>query len=370
MTKRIYSYAAGLLTALVTVITLSVQPATAVSGARDCDNGVNSIIDCGALTVSELRQDFATNNAGKQPDVQTVFAHYGITLDDIDGKTSTVKMGRITKTGDVYVGSELVATGARSVGRAALEGSAPVTISGKTYYFERTSGSAFQTDEIPAFVFFRDNQFYRAVITSCANPATATPVPPKKTPVATCKAITANKISRTEFSFDGSATVADGATIKSYVFTVKNSAGSIVSTKTVATTDLSANSGTFNLTKADTYTISLTVNTSLGARTDTNCVTTIEVKPEPVTPVVSVDKQVCDVTTNTVITIKESEATSPNYKPVGDEACQPKAVAPVIVAKTGPEQVVGGMIGLGSLTAAGYYFQASRRRVIASLIKQ
>lgn len=370
MTQRIYAYAVGLLTTLATVLTLSSQPVTAVTGARDCDNGVNSIVDCGALTVAELRQDFTTNNAGKQPDVQTVFAHYGITLNDIDGKTSVVKMGRITKTGDVYVGSELVATGARSVGRAALQGSSPVTISGKTYYFERTSGSAFQTDEIPAFVFFRDNQFYRAVITSCANPATATPVPPKKTPVATCKAITANKISRTEFSFDGSATVADGATIKSYVFTVKNSAGSIVSTKTVASTQLSANSGTFSLPKAGSYTVSLTVNTSLGPRTDTNCVTTVEVAPEPVTPVVSVDKQVCDVTTSKVITVKESEINNPGYKPVGDAACQPKPAAVVEVAKTGPEQVVGGMIGLGSLTAAGYYFQASRRRVLNSLIKQ
>lgn len=370
MTNRIYGFVAGLFAATTTILAIGLtQPVSAtVSGARDCDNGVNSIIDCGALTVSELRQDFLSNNNGKQPDIQTIFGHYGLSLQDIDGSTSVVKMGRITKSGDVYVGSELVATGARSVGRAPLNGSDPVTIGGNTYYFERSSGSAFQSNEIAAFVFFRDNQFYRAIITSCANPATATPVPPKKTPVAVCKAITTNQISRTEYSFDGSATTADGATISGYTFTATDSNGKAHQTKSISTSALSANSGVFTFEKADTYTISLTVNTSLGSRTDTNCKTTIEVKPAPVTPVTVLDKKVCDTTTKTIITVKETD-NSPNYRPINDEACQPKpapAPAPVI-AKTGPEQVVGATLGLGSLTAAGYYFQASRRRILSSL---
>ncbi len=105
------------------------------------------------------------------------------------------------------------------------------------------------------------------------------------TPAATCKALTATQISRTEFSFVGTATAENGATVSKYTFVVKNSAGAVVKTVTVNSTALSANSGTITLDAVGVYTVALTVTTSLGDKTATSCQTTVEVKPAPIVPV-------------------------------------------------------------------------------------
>ncbi len=104
-------------------------------------------------------------------------------------------------------------------------------------------------------------------------------------PAADCKAITPHLISRTQFSFDGEATVANGATVSKYTFVVKNSAGAVVKTVTVNSTALSVNSGTITLDTVGVYSVTLTVTTSLGDKTNANCATTVEVKPAPVVPV-------------------------------------------------------------------------------------
>ncbi len=104
-------------------------------------------------------------------------------------------------------------------------------------------------------------------------------------PSAACKLVTPHVISRTEFSFDGQAEVANGATVSKYTFVVKNTAGAVVKTITVNSTALSVNSGTVTLPNTGVYTVMLTVTTSLGDKTNANCQTTVEVKPAPVVPV-------------------------------------------------------------------------------------
>ena len=113
---------------------------------------------------------------------------------------------------------------------------------------------------------------------NCKKPFTVEEEP--VTPVAACKQVTVNTISRTEFSFDGAATVSGGATVSKYTFIVKNAAGQTVATKEVATNTLTANSGKVTLTTVGTYTVVLTVATSEGNKTNNNCMKTFEVKPE------------------------------------------------------------------------------------------
>ncbi|MGB3023842.1 MAG: hypothetical protein WBB39_03490 [Candidatus Saccharimonadales bacterium] len=108
-------------------------------------------------------------------------------------------------------------------------------------------------------------------------------------PAADCKAITPHLISRTQFSFDGEATVANGATVSKYTFVVKNSAGAVVKTVTVDSTALKVNSGTITLDTVGVYTVMLTVTTSLGDKSNVNCQTTVEVKSEPVVPTYTCD---------------------------------------------------------------------------------
>ncbi len=128
---------------------------------------------------------------------------------------------------------------------------------------------------------------------------------------AECKEIKANKISRTSFSFDGAATVSGGATVSKYTFVVKNAAGATVVTKEFTTNALIANSGTVALPTAGTYSVTLSVTTSTGVKTGANCTTTVTVTPE------DKDIRVCQLSTKTFITIKESafDATKHSMNP-------------------------------------------------------
>lgn len=82
--------------------------------------------------------------------------------------------------------------------------------------------------------------------------------------------------------------------------------------------------------------------------------------------------KVCDETKGKIITVPETEADK--YGPRNSKKCQPatptptptpkptpKPEAPSELPTTGPVEVLQAVIGVGSLTAAGYYFVTSRR---------
>ncbi len=98
---------------------------------------------------------------------------------------------------------------------------------------------------------------------------------------AICSDIVVVKIDRTHFNFKASSTVENGATISSYLFTVQknNSSGEIVATKTVPSTATKAESGSIELSATGTYYVSVTVTTSLGNKTSSNCAESFSVAP-------------------------------------------------------------------------------------------
>lgn len=67
------------------------------------------------------------------------------------------------------------------------------------------------TGPVDAFVYMRNGQFHKAVLSSCGNPLIATPEKPEPKPVHTCDGLTASKIDRTRFRFTAAATAKDGA---------------------------------------------------------------------------------------------------------------------------------------------------------------
>lgn len=235
----------------------------AASMPRDCDN--NSIVYCGVLTQAELIKKFDEN----KNDVQKIYAHYGITRDDITGKTSQVKMGKIYKDGRIVVDGKVVATGAHSVGRQNTGGSkdTKVTINGKTYY-QRKDTSGFQSDYIDAFVLMRDGRFYRAIMTSCGNPTIATAKKPEPKPTYACDSLAAKKISRDQYQFTAKASAANGATITGYSYDFGDGKKEN-STKT---------SISHTYAKAGTYTAKLTVSVKVGSETKTATAASCEVK--------------------------------------------------------------------------------------------
>lgn len=336
------------------IVPLSTTPVSAAT-ASDCSD--NAVVRCGVHSVSELQSSY-------KGDVKAAFNHMGISDGMVSG-TANIKNGVVTKSGDVIVGGKVIATDAISVGRTNKPGSTSFTAGGTTFY-QRSTSATFTSSQLDAFVMVDNTgRFLGAVIKTCGNPVKATP-PVVKTPVAACTAVTAHKLTRTTYRFTGTASVKDGATISGYVFAVKGP--SATSSYTVNSTATTATTPTVTVTEAGTYTVTLTVKTSLGDKTGANCVTTFTVEKEktPETPA-PVKTVVCNPANGQTITVDEKDAK--NYKPVGDVACQPKVESAnvEVIASTGPGEVLGGMAGLGSLTAAGYYLRASRQRLINTI---
>ncbi len=101
---------------------------------------------------------------------------------------------------------------------------------------------------------------------------------PKPTPVATCSSLTVTKISRTEVELKASANTANGASIKSYTYIIKDKDGKEVLRKvvtSVATTD----SLKYTLEKDGAYTVEVIVGTSLGDKTAQACQSSFTVEP-------------------------------------------------------------------------------------------
>ncbi len=341
---------------VISVVSLAVSIGlTTHASAADCDD--NAVVRCGTYSLDSLRSSYTG-------DVKAIFNYFGITDAMIAGNGVEIKEGYVTKSGDVVLGGETIATGALTAGRQDIAGSTKVTSGGATFY-TRAPSVSFVSDSIEAYIFVdQDGTFKGAVIKSCGNPVKATPkvVQPKTTPSAACERITINKISRTEYSFTANASAKDGATVSGYVFTIT---GPLSYKKVINQTsnELSATSDQVTIDQAGTYKVSVVVKTSVGDKTNADCSASFTVTaPE--------NTEVCDPATGKIIEVAKSEADK--YKPVNDAACQPKVLptkSEPPLPSTGPEQALSGVAGLGALTAAGHYYRASRNRLNAMLRK-
>lgn len=245
----------------------------------------DAILAGGAITEKELVDAYDRNAAGIQP----IYNYYGIHRNDLIGKTSQIKHGRVNRDGTVTVGGKVVAKNARSVARKIFydaNGNGPIArkMSDGTTVYEGPNMSIFLQD-VDAYVFYRDGQFYRAIISSCGNPVIAEPTEPKKPkPVYSCDSLVATKINRTQFRFSAKATAKDGATIKDYTFDFGD--GSAPQTTTDATVS-------HTYAKPANYKVKVTANIKVDdatkAESGPNCQTTITVDQPPKEPVARCD---------------------------------------------------------------------------------
>jgi hypothetical protein len=241
---------------------------------RDCDN--NSIIYCGATSHAELAQKYNQNKTG---DLPAVYNSYGLSASEINNAGSVAKMGAVHKDGRVTVDGATVATNAMSIGRQHKNGSTPLNIAGKTYYNSPPSTS-FASPSIVAYVYFHPNgQFKAAIITSCGNPVSGTPLPPPPppppAPTYKCVSLTAAKITRTEYNFTATAAVTGGAEVVSYRYDFGDGKSQTVNATTVK-----------HVYEAPgTYTAKLSVNVKVGNEVKTvtapACQVNVTVAPAP-----------------------------------------------------------------------------------------
>ncbi len=338
---------------VATVATLSYAafaavPRVAAAGARDCDT--NAIVECGALDAAELKQKYTANKTG---DIDEVYTKYGISSTMVG--SSQVKMGSVTKDGKVIVDGKTVATGAQSVGREDMTGSTKVTIGGKTFY-QRPTSVSFAAESIPAFVFMNEKgEFAAAVITSCGNPVKATPVkvtPPKPQPQPsfTCDSLSASNTNGTTRRFSAKATAKNGATVTGYKFDFGDGSSQETTARTIS----------HEYNEAGDYDAKVTAMVKVGTETKEvegeKCVLGVTIT-KPNTPVTPVAK--CEIKGK-----EDIDKTSADCK----EDTSPAPETPEVLPSTGPEALIGGGLGLGSLTAAGYYYRASRRHLIDRML--
>jgi len=106
---------------------------------------------------------------------------------------------------------------------------------------------------------------------------------PKK-PSAVCKGLAIEKISRTKFQFNATASAKNGATIKGYTFSVYKD-GALVQTLPQVTSSKETASVTYEQNTTGKYVAKVVVKTSLGNRDGEQCEAPFEVTEKPQHPV-------------------------------------------------------------------------------------
>jgi PKD repeat protein len=173
---------------------------------------------------------------------------------------------------------------------------------------------------------------------------------PPPTPEYLCNALTVDKIDRTHFKFSTDYTVTN-ATFKKVTYVIRDASGNEIA---------SLDGNTYAQDKPATYSVQAIVTVDVNGKEKT--ATGESCKQQfTVTPPNKV--RVCDQNTGKTITVEEKD--QGKYKPVGDAACQP---TPVELPHTGPAEIIGSTLGIGSLSASVGYYVASRRGLLSELL--
>lgn len=174
------TFTAGLTISLALLFAAGVGSVYAadVSFSSTRNYNVNSILNGGAMSVTELQQDYNADTKA-----QTVYSWYGISRADINDMKNTAVAGTAHKNGEVRVNGKVVATNATSAGYNSGAGRNKVTHNGVTFY-DSASQNVFVGEKIDAYVVLNEHgQFKYAVLASCGNPMKANNVVPAPKPV-------------------------------------------------------------------------------------------------------------------------------------------------------------------------------------------
>ncbi len=178
----------GILMLTFSLILAPTANAISIGGPSDCDD--NAIIHCGAHSTAAL-----INAYNSSAYVRGVYAEFGISQADMANLPSSDIVGRVTKSGNVFIDGRqsAVATNAITGGRQDIAGSTKVNHQGAIFY-RRPPSVSFQQDSLPAFVSMKNGRFQFAVIASCGNAVSAQPTTPQQqTAVAPARAVSKPK---------------------------------------------------------------------------------------------------------------------------------------------------------------------------------
>lgn len=305
---------------LVALVALAggVIGAVATSAAKgDC--GDNSIVRCGAFSSNGSGPNQVNFNANVRSyhdgnEVDKIFDHYGID----DRNLGSLPLGEVRIDGTIWLNGKMVATNAKSTGRHNISNnngsSRRVDIAPGVVVYERAPKVSFRQNSLQAWVKLDANgKFKYAVITSCGNPTTATPTytpppPPAPTGAVKCTSISVDKLDRSRFKFNVTASKSGQAGYKGFIISYGDGAnGSSNSTNGRASFEKT-------YSKPGTYKIQAGALGVLAGRTigdgGASCATTITVSPPPATPSYTIKKYVNGADAqdqNSAVTVKANE---------------------------------------------------------------
>ena len=266
--------------------------AETIDNTRDCDK--YAVVYCGTMSVQEMRERYF--NKG----VSTIYGAFGISYEMLSGNYAN---GAVYRNGEVRLDNgTVVATNARTAIRN-ISGGTPISGTDAKVVPASRMGSAQR-----AFIRLDEQgRFKFAIMTPCGNPVVATnvvvPPKPKPQPVATCKALDQPVINRqtNTVALKAHATVENGATVKSYTFSITDASGKEVFSRSNTTSALTSETSA-TIKEAGTYTARVTVTTSLGDRTSNDCVKQFTIQPETpkANPGIKIEKKVDGVKHKTV----------------------------------------------------------------------
>lgn len=227
-----------------------------------------------------------------------------------------------------------------------------ITVPDKSYTYDYKKTGTFKTNVV---VHVKVNGAIKKV-TSPACEKTITVSPPPTTPVYACTSLMARLITKETrtYGFDLKYRAEGGAVLRDTDFNFGDGGTQN------AVTPAQLTSVQHSYAKEGKYIATATLHFNVaGAVKDKKCEVTFDISPEacplnPSLPKNSPDCQPC------LLPGKEN-------LPKGSPDCKE---APEVVAATGPTDIALGGFGLSSLTAAGYYWRASRSRLIAKLLGQ
>jgi hypothetical protein len=171
---------------LLAVGLLSTRLVHAASSGQNCDD--NAVVFCGTTSVSGLIGKYNDGDGrNTATSIQNIYNWFGISSSDIQAMGSTAQNGSVTSSGNVYVGSTLVATNALTAGRQNIQPGSSEQDNQDTVFFTRAPSVSFLSSPLSAYVVMKNGVFQFAILTSCGNPVKATPKipPPAPTPTPT-----------------------------------------------------------------------------------------------------------------------------------------------------------------------------------------
>jgi hypothetical protein len=350
--KRRYA-AFGLLigfSALISTATATLQPAKA--SAQSCDK-VN-IVYCGLSGssasdyVASFQHAYIHDYDNSHTDLRTVYDWAGASYNSVEGmNTSNTKLGTMYRDGTIVVNGTTVGNSAWVSARF-NSGSGFVQVSSGVWARKTTTSLA--EDSAPVLVHFNANGVADfAAMTICGNAVKFTPIPPKPQPKPALACVSLDKVTSDNrtYTFTTKAS-ASNTTIVSYTFTYSDG-----TTKTVSTSDITAQDMHTFAGDNQHYTVSVAVNSKdLQNVTSANCQVSLTTPgPKECKPGVPLGSPMC--------TPCQYNTNLPSNSP----ECTPPVTPPT--QPTLPNTGAGDTIGLVSavVVAAGLGHQFFLRKV-------